>query len=544
MPSAIQRLAALFEGNDTHHGTHGEPSRDPTGASLKWVIRPTAKTLKRGPTAEDWRDHVDGKRPLGISPIRNDNSTIWGSIDYDVYDSDVMEILQKVENSKLPLVPCRSKSGGLHLFLFTTVPVPARKMQDVLRELAASLGLSDSEIFPKQATLLVDRGDLGSWMIMPYFGSDFDGKLQMQHGLRTSGGDIGLPEFVRIAEKKRQTPEQMDELQVRSMIPKTTADKKQRRSKKGDDKGPQAADDDTVAFGDGPPCLVHLTKDGGVKQGGQNNTLFHMAIYFKKKYPDDWVKHLQEASQVHMQPPYPASQLDGIIKSNSKRDYQYKCKDEPMRSHCDSILCRKKRFGVTGTGGMVIPQITSIKKLDSQPPVWFVDIEGAKIECQTEDLQRWDRMQRLLIEKLNNPFGVIPQPVWLQIIQEAMSNSVEIIRVSQDAGVEGEFTELLGIYLTNRQRGLREEDLLLGRPWENEDEGRHYFQLIRLARFLKREGMDGMKRPQIAARLHELKGGHLVKTIKGKAVALHWVPSKLFESTPSVDPPKVKGKPI
>jgi len=540
MLSATQRLAALFEGNDTHHGTHGEPSRDPTSGSLKWVIRPTAKTLKRGPTEKDWEQHVNGVRPLGISPIRNDNSTIWGSIDYDVYDQDIMEILVKVEQSKFPLVPCRSKSGGLHLFLFTTAPVPARKMQDVLREIAASLGLSDSEIFPKQATLLVDRGDQGSWMIMPYFGGNFDGKLQMQHGLRSNGGDIGLPEFVRIAERKRQTPEQMDELQVRSLTPKT----KRRKTSGSGDKGPQPADDETVPFGDGPPCLVHMTQGDGVKQGAQNTSLFHMAIYFKKKYPDDWVEHLRRAAQIHMTPPYPTAQLNTIIKSITKRDYQYKCKEEPMRSHCDSILCRKKRFGVTGTGGMVVPKITSIKKLNSQPPVWFIDVEEAKIECQTEDLQRWDRMQRLLMEKLNNPFGVIPQPIWLQIIQEAMEKHVEIIHVSQDAKVEGEFLEYLEIYLTNRQRGLKEEDLLLGRPWENEDEGRHYFQLMRLARFLKREGMDGMKRPQIAARLHELRGGHVIKKIKGKSISLHWVPSNLFEATPSVDPPTISGKPI
>lgn len=543
MPTPIQRLASLFEGNDTHHGTHGVPSRDPTGASLKWVIKPTAKTLKRGPTTDDWKKHVDGERPLGISPIRQDNSAIWGSIDYDVYDQDLLATLQRVEGSRLPLVPCRSKSGGLHLFIFATEPVPARKIQDVLRECAASLGMSNSEIFPKQATLLVDRGDQGSWMIMPYFGSDFDGKLQMQHGLRSDGGDIGLSEFVRLAERARQTPAQLDELQVRSITPKSEPKKGNRKAA---DRGPTKSDDTTVPFGDGPPCLVHLTSNGGVPQGGQNSTLFHMGVYYKKKYPDDWVSHLQKAAQTLMNPPYPLSQLDGVVKSHSKRDYQYKCKDEPMASHCDSILCRMKRFGVTGTGGTIAPKIESIKKLDSQPPVWFIDIEGAKVECQTEDLQRWDRMQKLLIEKLNNPFGVIPQPVWLSIVQEAMGKMSEedIIKVSQDAGVEGEFVELLEIFLTNRQRGLKEEDLLLGRPWENEEEGRHYFTLIRLSRFMKREGMESMKRPQIAARLYQLKGGHIMRKIKGKLVALHWVPSSMFYGTPSVDPPKVPGKPI
>jgi hypothetical protein len=57
----------------------------------------------------------------------------WGSIDYDVYDADLMKLIKKVHDLKLPLVPCRSKSGGLHLFCFTKDFVPAATMQNVLR---------------------------------------------------------------------------------------------------------------------------------------------------------------------------------------------------------------------------------------------------------------------------------------------------------------------------------------------------------------------------------------------------------------------------
>src|ERR1044072_9220953 len=104
----LQRLMALFEGNDTHYGTHGAPSRDPTGESLKWVIKPTAKTLKGKPTPEMSKAHIDGKKPLGVVPIRQDDTTIWGSIDYDVYGTDLTDLIKKVEAMKFPLVPGRS----------------------------------------------------------------------------------------------------------------------------------------------------------------------------------------------------------------------------------------------------------------------------------------------------------------------------------------------------------------------------------------------------------------------------------------------------
>jgi hypothetical protein len=525
---------ALFVGNDTHHGTHGDPSPDPNGGT-KWVIRPTAKTIKTGPSQKDWEDHISGKRPLGVVPITNENKASWGSIDHDVYDEDLTAVIAKIEKAKLPLVPCRSKSGGLHLFMFATEPVDARRMQDALREMAASLGLGGSEIFPKQATLLADRRDQGSWMIMPYFGGDYGGKLQMQHGLKKNGAEQTLNEFVRFAEKMRQSPDEIELLTIQSV-----AAPKKGKSKKAPRKG--VADDDTVEFGDGPPCLVHLTANGGVPSGGQNSALFHMGVYYKKKYPDDWQKHLEIANHKFLAPPGSTAGLDSVVKSLGRRDYQYKCKDQPMASHCDAILCRRKRFGVGGGG--VAPVITSMQKLDSDPPVWFIDVEGAKIECGTEDLQRWDRFQRHLMNKLNNPFGVIPQAAWFAIVQDAMSKMTETIEVSPDSGFKGQFLELVETYLTNRQRGQKKEDLLSGRPWEDEDTGRHYFKLQNLEKFLKREGMRDITRGQIVSRIIELEGGHAYFKVKGLGRNFHWIPSSKLLETPEIDPPETHGSPI
>lgn len=531
---------ALFVGNDTHHGTHGEPSVDPNGGP-KWVIRPTAKTIKTGPTDKHWEQHVEGKRPLGVVPITKENTASWGSIDYDVYDDDLTALIGKVEHAKLPLVPCRSKSGGLHLWLFATEPVDAKLLQDALREMAASLGIADCEIFPKQASLLTDRGDQGSWMIMPYFGGNYGGKLKMQVGLRKNGAEVSLPEFVRAAEKARQTPEEIQLLTVRSVQPKAGGKKAAGKAKK---RG--AADDESVPFGDGPPCLIHMTQaEGGIGQGGQNNTLFHMGVYFKKKFPDTWAEELSRANHLYMNPPHPQPGVDSVTKSLGKKDYQYKCKDEPMRSHCDAILCRRKRFGVTGSGGFVAPIINSVKKLNSDPPVWFLDVEGAKIECGTDDLQRWDRFQRLLMNKLDNPFGVIPQPVWLQIIQEAMTRMTEVIDVGPGSGMKGTLFDLMETYLTNRQRGQKEEDLLTGRPWENEEEGRHYFQVDFLMKFLQREGFKDIKKNQVIAFVKkDLEGQHVGKNIKGKFRNLFWIDSARLQKMPDVDPPKVKATPI
>lgn len=535
---------ALFEGNDTHYGTHGEPSRKP--GTLKWIIQPTAETRRGRITIEMWKGHVDGKKPIGVVPIMQDNSARWGSIDYDVYGEDLTALIKKVEAAKLPLVPCRSKSGGLHLFFFTLVPIPAATMAQILRNLAAALGIADSEIFPKQGEIQADRGESGSWMVMPYFGGDFGGKLKMQVGLRANGGEIGLPEFVRFAEKMRQSAETAEELMHVSAAPVSG---KRGKSVNGTgvkgDKGPMPADDPSKPFGDGPPCLTHMVLSGGVTTG-QNNALCHMATYYKRKFPDTWREELAVSNATHLNPVGSDAGLDSVIKSYSKKDYEYKCKDEPMRTHCDSVACRAKRFGVTG--GTMAPLITSIKKLDSDPPIWFVQIDGKhSLECATQDLQRWDRFQVKLIEKAHNPYGMIPQALWLATIGVALAAMTkdDTIPVGVDAGIGGEFKELISTFLTNKQRATREEDLLSERPWEDEEGGRFYFHLGKLQAFLKKQGMEGMKRAQIVARIREdFKGGHEVRKVKDHDEHLYWIPSDGIRSKPKLTTPELKEKPI
>ena len=56
----------------------------------------------------------------------------------------------KVLGLNLPLIVCRSKSGGAHVFLFTKENIPASLMQSKLKEMAIILGYEGSEIFPNK----------------------------------------------------------------------------------------------------------------------------------------------------------------------------------------------------------------------------------------------------------------------------------------------------------------------------------------------------------------------------------------------------------
>ncbi len=130
-----QQFSQIFEGSKRAHGIFDINDYN-NGQKQQGVAR-TIKTV--GATLQNWTDHLEGKVGLGIIPINEDNLVKWGVIDIDTYSLDLPKLVQKIEDFKLPLIVCRSKSGGAHVFCFTDDWVQAGDMQDKLRELAAGL---------------------------------------------------------------------------------------------------------------------------------------------------------------------------------------------------------------------------------------------------------------------------------------------------------------------------------------------------------------------------------------------------------------------
>lgn len=515
----------LFSGHKQAHGTHGEPVRN----GLKWEIKTTARTLRTPPTLDLWIKHLNGERPLGIIPIGTDASCRWGSIDVDEYDIDLLKMVRDAE--EMPLVPCKSKSGGLHLFLFTTEPVPAREMQATLHSIAASMGKAGSEIFPKQTNVLTEKGDVGNWMVMPYFGGTYGGKLHNQHGLKKTGAEMTLSEFVTFATKKALTPGQFEALAKSSRSAKVAA------LTGGKGKGKKGGTAGVGAFGDGPPCLQHMAV-GGFPEGGRNNALFMLGLYLKKSNPSDWQRMLEKDNQTYMKPPLSADEVTQVRKQLEKKDYEYTCAVEPMKSHCDRGICRTRKFGVGETGNY--PAITNIQKMNSDPAIWFVSFGDKRLDISTQDLLNYSKFQMACAEHHDVLFSNMKQADWITILQEAMEG-MEPIDAPPDVGTQGRFKELMEDFLTNRAKGTRQEDILSGRPWLNEADGRHYFKLSDFQKFLAREGVKDFTRGQLTRRIERMDGKNHFFNIKGKGVNVWYVPDESIQHTPSIPPKDVKG---
>ena len=158
---SADKFSEIFSGLEEAYGTYEIQKQQVNGKQSG-----QASVLRSPRTAQTWEGHLSGKGPaIGIIPINADNNCKWGCIDIDQYTGfNHKELLDKIVEMKLPLVVCRSKSGGAHVFLFSKDWISAKILQDTLTSISAALGYAGSEIFPKQIKLQLDRGDVGNFL--------------------------------------------------------------------------------------------------------------------------------------------------------------------------------------------------------------------------------------------------------------------------------------------------------------------------------------------------------------------------------------------
>ena len=125
---------------------------------------------------EDYQKHLDGKVSIGLQPCDDEGTCSFGAIDIDptsYSDFNIGKFLQVIDKKNLPVIPIKSKSGGLHIYIFTKEKVPSTLIREVLQNLLFLFGLSSkTEIYPKQTKLGKNQNGektVGSFINLPYF---------------------------------------------------------------------------------------------------------------------------------------------------------------------------------------------------------------------------------------------------------------------------------------------------------------------------------------------------------------------------------------
>jgi hypothetical protein len=522
-----RRMLKCFEGYDQAYGSYDHVAAA-VGAMHggKVEIKATAYTKRGLVTAEMWLDHLNGVRPLGVIPIRDNNTCLWGCIDIDQYDIEPVEILKLCRKAHYPIIGCASKSNGLHLFVHVKDPVTSAGLQFRLKEMAAMLKHGGAEVFPKQHSVALERGDLGSWLNMPYFGDT-------RRAYNDDGTFMSLEEFLSRIETEPH-------LQPATWIDGPSNEK---HTANGGDNAPEGSG---IDFKDGPPCMQYLSSIG-LGPGSRNNGIMAMGIFAKKKYPRKWKEVLEQWNRDYAQPPLPASEMVDIIKRLEQKNYFYPCKDQPIVAHCNSALCRIRKYGV-GSETNEMPVVGGLTKLNTDEPLWFLTVRENRLEFTTEALMNYRAFQKVCVIEMNVLFKGMKQADW-DVVVSALLAEVTIIDAPPEVGLVGQFVELLEEFVNNKHRAKSKEDILLGRPWlddtdEHDINHKYIFRLKDLQKYLNDANFKIYTRSQMIIRMKHALGGQK-ETIRvkdeGEMVAVRcWsVPKAAIQKSVSVEPPAV-----
>ena len=342
---------------------------------------------------------------------------------------DHKELIKKIRDYKFPLLVCRSKSGGAHVFLFTDKFVPAALFRNKLKDMAAKLGYANAEIFPKQNKVDMNKGGTGSFLNLPYHNA----LLSVRYGIKDDGSAMDLYQFFEAHDKVKLTEDQLSKLSIQ-----------------------EEKVVDNLLKG-APPCLVTIAKQG-IPNGQRNNALYNFGVYCKKRFPDTWDRELFKYNDAYCEPPLDKKEVDTLIKSIDGKEYNYKCKDEPIASYCNSKKCVMQEYGVGD--GVPETEIKEIQKYDSDPPLYYVTIGDEQVEVESQDLHEPDRFSLKCLEQINQAMPPVGKLIWRKAINKLLKNTIPI-EAPESTKVDVQLRELLVDY-TMKIPGKEWADILRG----------------------------------------------------------------------------------
>ena len=486
----------------------------------KWSI---AKPV----TNDHYERHLQGNKDfvLGIVPVNEEDMCVFGAIDVDQHNMpkvDIITLIKKIRQKKFPLIPCRAKSGGMHLYCHTKEPIPARVMKKKLRQFVSALQLpNNTEVFPKQSSLLEGGNlkDIGSWINIPYWGGDNTDR----YAYNDVGEKMLMEEWIRAVDYYSRYEQELEAV-----------------------KPPTAKEE----FSDGMVCLSQMAASPeGFPPGTRDTAIFNLGIYFKKSHPDDWEDRIKAANKKYCRQAVPTEQgityapmplddktMESLIKSVKRKGYHYQCNNPPLCNHCDRAACRLRKHGI-GLDGMGIPISGTIQKHDTNPPQWIMDIEGdeesRRVCLTTEQFFRLNLYKLKVFESRVKVVKVSKQAEW-ELILEKVCEGIDIVKYDFSDSPEGRLESHLRAFCTGLATAREWREVDLGMPYT--DRGLHWFKLEAFKAFLDRQKFNEIPHSRLATVLKQtFKAKTMRKNITAKRqVYVYGIPR--FEDVDDGDP--------
>ena len=273
----------------------------------------------------------------------------------------------------------------------------------------------------------------------------------------------------------------------------------------------------------GPPCLQHLCSKG-FGEGSRNNALFNLGVYARMFDEENWEVLVQRYNMDYLHPPLSHNEVGVVIRQLKKKDYFYKCDDQPIKPFCDKEICKGRKYGVGPTG--VGNDMSSLTKIDGDPPIWILDVDGERLELSTNGLTSQAQFQKECVSQINKFPVTVNQRAWQTRIQMLLDN-LTIVEVPPDATIKGEFEDLLHAFCCERAKGEDREDILQGvAVWVDQ---RVYFQVKDIKKHLSVNDFNHYTSNKITLRLQNIEAEKMFWRVRGKGVHVWSLPQEFFQ---------------
>ena len=406
----VQRFTLLFKGKTNTYVRNELPKEKPeAGQKIKTKITNNEGTVDKSLLMK----HLNGDFGVGICPVNSEGKCFFGVLDIDYYQSKIRRLLHFIKEYQLPLLPFRSKSGGLHVYLMVSKPVSAKSMREVLNQIVYYFSLdmlygkAKVEIFPKQEK----AEGFGSSVTLPYFNAEHP----YTYLLDLEGNPVPFREALDYIQHHITSLEAVKEAL------------------------------DKLPYNDAPPCIqrILISEEVGGEDTGRNNFLYSYAVYAKKKYGngfEDYVKEINEQFEC----PLEDSVVEQTCTSVREHEYVYKCKDIPCNSFCDKPACRKREFGLgKDKGHFTGVDYGKLYRYKTAEPyyVWQLRLQGQEkwVDVIFKDegyLLDQKNFAKMCVRYLNQAPMQVSNNDWYAILNSVLPNVIDV-EVKQESDTSG-----------------------------------------------------------------------------------------------------------
>lgn len=424
-----QSFLLLFKGkNNTYVKNELPKERPEIGTKIKTVI-----TNNEGKVDTDLMlNHLSGNFGVGICPVTSSGSCHFGVIDIDYYKPSIKRVLAFIREYQLPLLPFRSKSGGLHLYIFLSKSVSAKKLRELLNKIIVVFSLEEFygkgkvEVFPKQDT--VKEGGFGNAITLPYFNAE----EPYTYLLTLEGEKVEFKEALTEIKRSFTTVAEVEDIL------------------------------ENLPYKDAPFCIQRALLTGivGGENSGRNNFLFSFAVYAKKKYGAEFKSYVEDVN-ASFDVPLEDSAVESICNSVSTNEYMYKCKDIPCNALCDKFVCRNREYGLGREKGHFtnVDFSGNIYRYKAEEPyyVWQLRLIGQEewkeVVFRNEgDILEQFNFAKLCVRYLNHAPQRVSQNDWYEILNTVLPKVINIeVKAEVDTSAKALLRNEFIAYLSNKQ---------------------------------------------------------------------------------------------